>query len=104
MSLPPGRGAPEWDAGDTLAQRFRAHAGDSEHLYGYAMRGMADDWEAGGPMRLVCAGYENAPRGAMIQLRLLAGVFRLLLTGQAPELKQFYPCWEARLHRREHGR
>jgi hypothetical protein len=24
---------------DTLAVRFRAHAGDTEHLYGYAMRG-----------------------------------------------------------------
>jgi hypothetical protein len=28
----------------------------------------------------------------MIQLRLLAGVFRLVLTGEAPELVRFYPC------------
>ena len=40
------------------------------------MRAMADDWEAGGPVRTVCAGYEDAPPGAAIQLRLLAGVFR----------------------------
>ena len=40
----------------------------------------------------VCRGYENAPRGALIQLRLLAGLFRLVLTGKAPELVRFYPC------------
>ena len=74
-----------WDGGETLADRSRAHAGDSQHLYGYAMRGLAADWEAGGPTRLICRGYEDAPRGAVIQLRLLAGVFRLVLTGQAPD-------------------
>ena len=46
-----------WDQGGTLADRFRRHAGDASHLYGYAMRGMADDWEAGGPVRTVFAGY-----------------------------------------------
>jgi hypothetical protein len=85
-------GARHWDGGETLADRFRAHAGSSQHLYGCAMRGLADDWEAGGPTRLVCRGYENAPRGAVIQLRLLAGVFRLVLTNQAPELRPYYPC------------
>jgi hypothetical protein len=78
--------------GETLADRFRAHARDSRHLYGYAMRGMAEDWEAGGPTRIACRGYENAPRGAVIQLRLLASVFRLVLTGEAPGLIRFYPC------------
>ena len=81
-----------WDVGETLADRFRAHARDSRHLYGYAMRGMAEDWEAGGPTRIACREHENAPRGAMIQLRLLAGVFRLVLAGEAPELVGFYPC------------
>jgi hypothetical protein len=80
------------DVAETLADRFRAHAGNAEHLYGYAMRGMAADWEAGGPTRIACQGYETAPPGAMIQLRLLAGVFRLVLTGQAAELVRFYPC------------
>jgi hypothetical protein len=84
--------AAQWDVGETLADRFRAHASDSQHLYGYAMRGMAEDWEAGGPTRMACRGYETAPRGALIQLRLLAGVFRLVLTGQAPELIRFYLC------------
>ena len=85
-------GASHWDGGETLADRFRAHARNSQHLYGYAMRGLADDWEAGGPTRLVCRGYEDAPRGAVVQLRLLAGVFRLVLTDQAPELRPYYPC------------
>jgi len=80
-----------FDSGRTLAERFRTHAGTRTHLYGYAMRGMADDWEAGGPVRLVCAGYEDAPVGSSLQLRLLAGVFRLVLTGRAPELVPFYP-------------
>ena len=44
-------GDSHWDGGETLADRFRAHAGNSQHLYGYAMRGLAADWEAGGPTR-----------------------------------------------------
>jgi hypothetical protein len=91
MDRRPAGGA-HWDTGETLADRFRAHASDSQDLYGYAMRGMAEDWEAGGPTRVACREYETAPRGALIQLRLLAGVFRLVLTGQAPELIRFYPC------------
>ncbi len=81
-----------WDQGRTLADRFRSHAGEATHLYGYAMRGLAADWEAGGPVRIICAGYEAAPTGAALPLRLLAGVFRLVLTDQAPELVRFYPC------------
>ena len=53
---------------------------------------MADDWDSGGPVRDVCGGYENAQREAVIHLRLLAGVFRLVLTGRAPQLVRFYPC------------
>ena len=92
VANPPARAASHWDAGETLAERFRAHARDAEHLYGYAIRGMADDWDAGGPVRELCRGYEHAPRGAVVHLRLLAGVFRLVLTGRAPELVRFYPC------------
>ena len=92
MDTPPAGESTHGDAAETLADRFRAHADDAQHLYGYALRGMADDWETGGPVRMVCRGYENAPRGAVIHLRLLAGVFRLVLTGRAPELVAFYPC------------
>lgn len=76
----------------TLAQRMREHAGDQQHLYGHVMRAMADDLESGGPVREICAGWESAPRGAVVQLRLLAGLFRIVLTGRAPHLEQFYPC------------
>jgi hypothetical protein len=79
-----------FDLGDTLAQRFRAHAHDDSSLYGFAMRGMADDWEAGGVVREICAGWEESPPGSVVQLRLLAGVFRIVLRGQAPELAPFY--------------
>lgn len=78
--------------GHPLAARFRAHAGEQTHLYGYAMRGLADDLEAGGPTREVVRGYEDSPAGAVIQLRLLAGIFRLVLTDRAPELEPYYPC------------
>ncbi len=80
-----------FDAGRTLAERFRRHALGSTHLYGYAMRGMADDWEAGGPVRQICRGYEDTSSGAVIQLRLLAGVFRIVLTGRADQLVPYYP-------------
>ncbi|MFL6044018.1 MAG: DUF2332 family protein [Propionibacteriaceae bacterium] len=75
-----------------MADRFPAHAGDAQHVYGYATRGMATDWETAGPIRLVCRGCEKASAGAAIHLRLLAGVFRLVLTDRAPELVAFYPC------------
>jgi hypothetical protein len=71
---------------------MRRHAGDSQHLYGHLMRSMADDWERGGPVREICAGWEDSPPGWVIQLRLLAGVFRIVLAGDAPELEPFYPC------------
>lgn len=81
-----------FDAGVTLADRMRRHAGDAEHLYGHLMRAMADDWDTGGPVREVCAGWESSPTGWVIQLRLLGGVFRIVLTGRAPELVPYYPC------------
>jgi len=81
-----------FDRGQTLAQRFRVHAGAQTHLYGYLLRAMADDLEAGGPTARVVHGYEEAPAGAVIQLRLLAGIFRLVLTGGAPELRPYYAC------------
>ena len=50
--------------GGDLSDRFRAHATDAEHLYGYAMRGMAENWEAGGPIRTVsCRALAADPDG-----------------------------------------
>jgi hypothetical protein len=81
-----------FDAGTTLADRMRTHAGDQQHLYGHLMRAMADDWDDGGVVREIFAGWEDAPVGAVVQLRLLAGLFRLVLRGQAPELLGYYAC------------
>jgi hypothetical protein len=81
-----------FEAGETLADRMRTHAGDEQHLYGHLMRAMADDWDAGGPVREICAGWEDAPAGSVVQLRLLAGLFRLVLRGEAEELLPYYPC------------
>lgn len=82
----------DFDRGSSLAHRFRRHAGDQSHLYGHLLRALADDLDADGPTAQVVRGYEDAPTGAVIQLRLLAGIFRLVLTGRAPTLEPFYPC------------
>jgi hypothetical protein len=77
----------------TLADRFRRHAAaldDDAPLYGVLLRGMADDWEARGAIRDICVGWEAAPPGAVVQLRLLAGLHRMVLTGRAPQLAPYY--------------
>lgn len=81
-----------FDAGATLAERMRRHAGDQPHLYGHVTRAMADDWDQGGPVRAICAGREDAPAGSVLQLRLLAGLFRIVLTDRAEQLVPYYPC------------
>lgn len=80
------------DRGDTLADRMRRHAGEQRHLYGELIRAMAEDWEAGGPVRQICRDWEDASEGSVVQLRLLAGLFRIVLTGRAPQLVPYYPC------------
>jgi hypothetical protein len=59
-------------------------------LYGVLLRALAADWGAGGPTREALAGREASSREDVVQLRLLAGLHRLVLTGQAPELLPFY--------------
>jgi hypothetical protein len=77
----------------TLPERFRRHADALQRdapLYAVLLQGMADDWDAGGAVRDVCAGWERAPAGAVVQLRLLGGLHRLVLSGRAPQLVPFY--------------
>lgn len=81
----------DFDTGATLADRFRRHAGRDTHLYGYLMREMADDLDSGGIVAQICSGYEGVPEGSAIQLRILASVFRLVLTGMADDAIVFYP-------------
>jgi len=78
--------------GVTLGDRLRAHFGHDRHLYGALTLAMANDWDAGGVTRSILAGWEDAPGQSLPQLRLLAGLFRILLRGEAPELAAFYPC------------
>jgi hypothetical protein len=75
-----------------LATQFREHFGHREHLYGVLLDAFADDLEAGGPVAAICRDHLNARRRDVIQLRLLAGIFRIVLRGDAPELRAFYPC------------
>ena len=91
-------GASHWDGGETLADRFRAHARNSQHLYGYAMRGLADDWEAGGPTRLVCRGYEDAPRGAVGPASTAGCCTRILCSGAEHYLIRYPPGLQAQRH------
>ena len=76
----------------TLADRFRRHAAMMPAgLYRTLMFEMAGDWEAGGVVADICRDWVDAPTGAIVQLRLLAGIQRLVLTGRAPELVRYYP-------------
>ncbi|HET7763184.1 MAG TPA: DUF2332 domain-containing protein [Phycicoccus sp.] len=79
------------DAVPPLPERLRGHFGHRDHLYGVLFEEMADDWEAGGVTRELLAGWEDAPARAFPQLRLLAGLFRLVLRGEAPQLVPYYP-------------
>jgi len=78
--------------GETLADRFRNHFGHRDHLYGALLAGMADDWEVGGVTREIFDGWEDAPARQFPQLRMLAGLFRIVLRGDAPQLEGFYPA------------
>ena len=75
----------------TLADQFRDHASQMQGLYQVLLYELADDWDAGGVVRRICQDWADAPASAVVQLRLLAGVHRLALSGQTPELAPFYP-------------
>lgn len=54
------------------------------------MYGAADDLDAGGIVAELLQGIDTPP-GSVPQLRLLAALHELVLTGAAPELGRFYP-------------
>jgi len=77
-------------ARETLADQFRHHFNHREHLYGVLLDHLADDLDEGGPTADICRDAMEVDREAAVQLRLLAGLFRIVLRGEAPELEQFY--------------
>jgi len=76
----------------TLADRFRRHAEMMPPgLYRTLMFAFAENWEADGVVAEICRDWADAPTSAIVQLRLLAGIQRLVLTGRAPQLVRYYP-------------
>ena len=74
---------------------FRARAAELERdgrsrLYVELMRGAADDADAGGVVAAVFAGDPATP-GSVPELRLLAALHHLVLSGDAPQLARYFP-------------
>lgn len=78
-----------------IGELFRARAdvlerGGRSRLYIELMRGAGDDADAGGVVATVFAG-DPATAGSVPELRLLAALHHLVLSGAAPQLARFYP-------------
>jgi hypothetical protein len=78
-----------------LAEWFRLEAvGLAEvgsDFYGALERDLADDVEAGGPSWSVLEAHAGTPHEDALALRLLGGVHRMVLSGEAPDLARHYP-------------
>lgn len=79
----------------TLVERLRLHAAGCRHygspFYAELLARIADDVEAGGPIGTLLAPYDTDPFSSAHQLRLLGGVHRMVLAGDAPTLATHYP-------------
>ncbi|MEO7260086.1 MAG: DUF2332 domain-containing protein [Jatrophihabitantaceae bacterium] len=76
----------------TLADRFRRHARMlPDGLYRTLMLAMAENWQAGGVVADICRDWADAPSSAVVQLRLMAGIQRLVLSRTEPQLAMYYP-------------
>ncbi len=85
-------GSPPPSAPPALAEQFRRHFAGTGTLYEALLARLADDLEAGGVTAGICAGWEGASGPDVVQLRLLAALFRIVLRGDAPQLVRYYPC------------
>lgn len=93
--LPYGGAADDSARGLSFARRFQRHAdwlasSGRSPLCRALLLAAAGDIEAGGRVAELFAGLD-APSGSVPQLRLLAALHELVLSGQAPELAGFYP-------------
>ncbi|MBW3608016.1 MAG: DUF2332 domain-containing protein [Actinobacteria bacterium] len=78
-----------------IGELFRARAAELERdgrspLYVELMRGAADDADAGGIVATIFAG-DPATRASVPELRLLAALHHVVLSGAAPELARYFP-------------
>ncbi|MEO6704202.1 MAG: DUF2332 domain-containing protein, partial [Jatrophihabitantaceae bacterium] len=60
-------------------------------LYRVLILAMADDLDQGGVVTEICRDWLQAPSSAIVQLRLLGALQRLVLDQRAPELAKYYP-------------
>jgi hypothetical protein len=78
-----------------LARRFRRQAETAiqrgSPLYVELLHQMATDILAAGPTWAIVAPDPDEPDLSALPLRLLAGVHRLVLSGEAPQLAGYYP-------------
>jgi hypothetical protein len=93
--LPFSGAADSKTVGLSLADRFRRHANalvrdDRSPLCAQLMFEAAGDLDAGGLIAKLFCGVQTPP-GSVPQLRLLAALHHLVLTGRAPALAGFYP-------------
>jgi hypothetical protein len=79
---------------EPLAVQLRNHAdfcaAVDAPLYAVLLRGLADDLEAGGPTADVLGERLESPAQDVVQLRLLGGLHRLVLSRRAPLLATYY--------------
>jgi len=75
----------------TVRQQAAACRELGSPLYAGLLERCADDIAAGGAAADTLAGHEDDPGSAAIPLRLLGGVHRLVLEGEAPALAAYYP-------------
>lgn len=69
----------------------RACAEHGSALYAALLERAAEDVEAGGPVAALLEGWEGHPLLDALALRLLGGIHRLVLAGEAPGLARHYP-------------
>jgi hypothetical protein len=76
----------------TSLQKLAAACGElGSRMYAELLADLATDVESNGSSARVLAGHEDDPASAVVGLRLLGAVHRLVLSGQAPALAVHYP-------------
>ncbi len=82
---------PQHPLTDHFRRQALACASLGSPLYAAVLERAADDLESGGPTAAAVAGFEDAPPGSAVALRLTGAVHRLVLARQAPALAVHYP-------------